>query len=765
MKVLRFIFSVGIFAALSVGLSGCVSESPFLQEREGRLRMRLVFNSDVTRAGDTTKDGLYDNCVVRISNSQGLIHRWVGVGNVPDELMLRYGSYTAEAWSGDSVPASFDKKFFRGYQTFQVNDDDMAVVLDCKIRNVVTSINTVTVDGDMMKDWSLTVASSTGELRFDASNMDYSKGYFMMPFDKSAGENGAFEDRLTYTVTGRNAIDEPFTKTGEIKVESAHEYKIGFKYDSEPDPEGGAFIGIVVEETEITDDYEQAIYGRPTFDAAVDGVEFDLGSQLFEKPGDFSDLRIRVSAYMGLKAMTMKCSENLRNMLPENQIEFDLVNLNTESNSVKTAFESLGITFEIGEPNPKNDNFARSYINISKEWLNSLPAAVDSEGYQITITAVDRSQSSKEREVVLRIGNSDASKIVEDPVAVPKNLSEQDYTSVRAKSVTVPVTVFSEETKGIRLQYREQGSSSWDNEVPVSSSVRKATRADGKVINVTLTDLKPGTVYQYRVVADGFEPKDSKIGTFTTEAVFSIVNGSFEDWSTYTAKTMLGTKSVVLPGNTGNKDTSFWGSGNEGAATANMTLTDKSADMFGSGTYSARLESKSALGVLAAGNIFVGSYVETDGTNGVLSLGREYNASHPSKLIFKANYRPGSGVKVKSGNESFVPDGFAGGSDHGQVYVALTTEPVEIRTNPNNRKLFDKDGAEVIAYGEVTWTGNFGPDGALENVEITLDYNDRAKTAMPKYLVIVASASKYGDYFSGAAGSVMYLDDFELVYE
>ncbi|MDE5712626.1 MAG: PCMD domain-containing protein, partial [Muribaculaceae bacterium] len=31
--------------------------------------------------------------------------------------------------------------------------------------------------------------------------------------------------------------------------------------------------------------------------------------------------------------------------------------------------------------------------------------------------------------------------------------------------------------------------------------------------------------------------------------------------------------------------------------------------------------------------------------------------------------------------------------------------------------------------------------------------------------VIVCSASKFGDYFCGSSSSVMYVDDFELVYE
>ena len=121
-------------------------------------------------------------------------------------------------------------------------------------------------------------------------------------------------------------------------------------------------------------------------------------------------------------------------------------------------------------------------------------------------------------------------------------------------------------------------------------------------------------------------------------------------------------------------------------------------------------------------------------------------------------------MKIEDKNAEFLPSGFKDGNDHGQIYVALTTGAIEIRTNPNNRKLFSKDDSEVLAYGQVTWTEAFGPDGALQEVEIPIEYNDRAKTTKPTHLIIVVSASKYGDYFSGSEGSVMYLDDFELVY-
>ena len=47
--------------------------------------------------------------------------------------------------------------------------------------------------------------------------------------------------------------------------------------------------------------------------------------------------------------------------------------------------------------------------------------------------------------------------------------------------------------------------------------------------------------------------------------------------------------------------------------------------------------------------------------------------------------------------------------------------------------------------------------------KINLTYRDYF--TRPKYILIVASASKYGDYFTGSTSSVMYLDECELVFE
>ena len=105
-----------------------------------------------------------------------------------------------------------------------------------------------------------------------------------------------------------------------------------------------------------------------------------------------------------------------------------------------------------------------------------------------------------------------------------------------------------------------------------------------------------------------------------------------------------------------------------------------------------------------------------------------------------------------------------GATDIGSVYIALGDWDAPVRITTKDKNLFDKNDEKIIAYGE--WdltTQTQGEDGGLLEFEIPIDY--RSLTRIPSYIVIVASASKYGDYFTGSTGSTMWLDDLELIYE
>ena len=96
------------------------------------------------------------------------------------------------------------------------------------------------------------------------------------------------------------------------------------------------------------------------------------------------------------------------------------------------------------------------------------------------------------------------------------------------------------------------------------------------------------------------------------------------------------------------------------------------------------------------------------------------------------------------------------------IWAALIDSPqaYEIRTNPNNRHLFNPDGDEVVAYGQLQWS-----DEVSDYREFEIEFKYKSHSRKPRYLLIVASASKYGDYFTGGSGSVLCVDDFSLDFD
>ncbi len=748
---------VGV-ALSTTGLWSCSAENPFDEEGTGTVHLRTVVNTITTRAEDDNdtqnrEQELRSNCVVYVSSVKGLIFKAKGLDNVPESMVLKTGKYVAEAWSGDSVTASFYKMFFRAYEPFEVQAGNTSnVVLNCKIQNVVVSINTATIDPNLMKDdYVVKVKNTRGELTFDKNNAGNTRGYFMMPNN---------DENLEISITGTRKDGEPFTKTETItNVKRAHHYILNFAYNPDGSGSDGSmgavFLKINIKEENLNDTQNVTVPTGPT----ISGVEFNV-----EKQQVFTGDDAIPEAGLSLKLCAFGDGYSKVNVETESYSEMGLVNQSFNvlgvSDSNVTQCNAAGFSWT-NHDYKAGTNVSTMFLTFSKDILKKLTAKPTE--HQINITVIDNSGQSTT--VSLRIARSEEAIIVEDPIVVEPVNTESNPMNLTGSTATISFSLADDIEGTPGVEYRKTDDPTWTFvavNVPANAPKKGTTRAQQKH-TITLKGLEPGTEYQYRACCGNFHGED--ILTFTTEEKFIIPNASFEEWSTYSAKTMLGQKTVTLPGNTGDKSTSFWGSGNEGAATANMTLTDKSTDMIHSGQYSACLESKSAMGVIAAGNIFIGEYVKTDGTNGVLSLGREYNGTHPAKVRVHANYRPGNNVSVKSDNIAFLPDNFGNGNDHGQIYVALTTAPVEIRTNPTSRKLFDAENDEtVLAYGQVTWTGNFGPDGQLQEIEIPFEYNDRAKTKKPTHLVIVCSASKYGDYFSGSAGSKIYLDDFELVY-
>ena len=105
-----------------------------------------------------------------------------------------------------------------------------------------------------------------------------------------------------------------------------------------------------------------------------------------------------------------------------------------------------------------------------------------------------------------------------------------------------------------------------------------------------------------------------------------------------------------------------------------------------------------------------------------------------------------------------------GGTDMCAIYIALSDAdaPYTVNTSEGNFVDYAND-PHIIAYGEIPVKECVSTGDNWKEFTIDLEYRDLKR--IPKYIIVVASASKYGDYFTGSTGSVMYIDDFELVYD
>ena len=313
--------------------------------------------------------------------------------------------------------------------------------------------------------------------------------------------------------------------------------------------------------------------------------------------------------------------------------------------------------------------------------------------------------------------------------------------SVDAWTCVAWVNGIGEAGKEFGAQYRLAGTEMW-TDVPASDITVNGGNFTARIIH-----LEPSTAYEARVTSGEFT---GETVTFTTGEAPQLPNSDFDQWWL--------DKKIWCPW--AEDGTPYWGTGNKGATTLGDSNTTPTDDTPSGSGWAAKLETRfvgiGSLGKIAAGNIFAGTYVRTVGTNGVLSFGRPF-VNRPTAMRGQYKYTV---ANISHASTEFKQ--LIGQPDTCIIWVALidSDEPFEIRTAPNDRHLFDENGPEVVAYGKIECAQTIS-----NYVPFEVDIKYKSTSRKPKYILVTASASKYGDYFTGGNGSTLYLDDFELVYD
>ena len=300
----------------------------------------------------------------------------------------------------------------------------------------------------------------------------------------------------------------------------------------------------------------------------------------------------------------------------------------------------------------------------------------------------------------------------------------------------------------IVLQYKEKTSELWNT---VENS---ALTFDGEdTYTYKLTGLTPSTTYQCKVSYPVDDSIESDITEFTTAGETAIYNGGFENWYT--------NGKIQYPNAEG---TSYWDTSNPGSANYIGSVTTQEKSFVHSGSSSVKLATQYAVIKLAAGSIYTGGYKSLISTSGAkLDWGVPFT-SRPQSLKGYWSYTPGSINRGTQPSGAGAPAKNA--NDACQIFCVLLTEQLHVGGNAEKDEyeksttLDWENDSRIIAYGELS--KNTSSNGAWEEFNIPLKYH--RLNEVPKYMAIVCSSSKWGDYFYGSDSSVLYLDDIEFIY-
>ncbi len=622
-------------------------------------------------------------------------------------LKLKVGKYIITASNGESVEAGFDKPFYSGKDTVTiVAGKQVSSSIVCTLSNVKVSLK---FSEAVKKAFPKIVAVITNNN--ELGNLIYSEelgtinksGYFKCSGTINWEVSLTNKNGVTYKVS--NLISP---------VNPREHYILNFNVDeSGSSNTGGSQINISYDPSTNYKEYSCTISLSKKPAPTVEGEGFDIASPLTVPYQSALFGALNINSQAGIRKLSI--SHNSQVLLGSG-IPYSF-NIEEISDYLKMTINNAGISwsdFKIGNN--------RVVVDF-KTLLSKLPLGE----YLFNIDIIDnQSQYVRVPFTIKVIPDVEVSTLSVDPWA------KFAYVTAQWNTVTRP--------EGIGFEYKKSSDAAWTK---TSGSYTE----DGVKYSFKITSLEPNTQYQCRAISAA---ENSNIISFTTETVAQLPNMSFDNWFK-SGKNWYPDADLTAAN-------FIWDSGNAGANTLseiNPTAPEENLlAVSGSGKKAAKLVSSSVLGVLAGGNVYSGYFVERSGTNAKISFGRPYT-SRPTALKGYYNYAP---VAIDKTKDPYT--NLAGQMDKCHIFVMLTDwdSPYVVDTGKKN---FINPETEpgIIAYGELVEESN---TNGYKEFTINLVYRNDKK---PKHCVVVATASKYADFFTGGVGSKLYVDEFQFSFE
>lgn len=710
--------------------AGCSQEEDLARDGQGAVKFSLGIAAS-SRAAAAVDPAVYpwNHCAIRIykytaaaaegeERPRELIRRYSSVEEMPSSMWLLSGDYVIAVELGSKAEATFEEITYRGETDFSVTEGRSAnVEVACRIVNTIVEVEFDQSVSDLFttERWVNVALSDT----YNQAAVVAGEVLYLRYAGYTGSKRGYF-----ILPEGQGAFSWRFRGVGVKEGEELVVMKDGTKH-IELTP------GLCYK---LRFKYSPDLGGSLSFEIAVDYSVSEIENEIkfvpdpqitgagfeIKNPQDFIGgvLTYRVSAISDLAKVTLATADR--------RIDIPLTTTTLPSDGISVERVSASdILLTLGSP-----FFAK--FPGGDQTLTIL--AEDEDGGEGEASSVVRTQGVCS---MLLDWNFEASAYVLDPTATD-----------------------------VKIRYRETGASEWQE-----TTLTAVEGGEKGLCKASLGVLSPAAGYECQLVFGSTAVGLSM--TRTMPAVPTIPNAGFESWTDGTP--LLPYASEALQ---------FWDSGNHGSATLekNVTTYESNPRPESTGALCAKLQSQYValfgIGKFAAGNLFVGKYLATNGTNGVLAFGKPFDFPYrPRQLRFW--YKGTVGTIDRTGSGSPVA---SGQQDVAQVYALLcSTEGPHIVKTADTGTFLDLQ-SKTISYcshvdggssvndrtdGKIVasaiWENTTSHDGWTE-VTVDLVYNEEYADVKPTYLLLTTSASKWGDYFSGSTSSVMYLDDVEFVY-
>ncbi len=801
-KILSYIFIAGVaFIA-----TACEKDS-LLSGYEGGVSFDIEMqSSSSTRAGEgagagTTTDGsgssenppasnepVISPINVRIYRPNGdndaeygtLIRRYSSIEAIPNPLYLVEGRYMIKVEGGNkSKNKAFkepetekerkEKLCYQGSNNFsieahQVNGSENKVVeVNCTPINVKTrvifdrtikylpdrptvpeyenhlfqddvkiTLAAVAFDENMMNVADITADKIKAEpvrLEFDAFNGDNRKkeeaGYFVLPDNVN---------HIFYLFEGTHETDGKIEYIGYLPVSRGYVYPINFRYVRTPDGFAGITLKLDTEPEKIVDQF----YFKPQPELKATGIDltavndYTRGTTVSltcESINDLTKLSLNdevfyennVASQADIAGLTATKVEDTKVTITLSQDYFASV-----GGSLQTLqFKMWDSDTPANEPYTQEVKFRKSGI------MDNSVQSYDLWGNKATIKAyINPADNSSNAVVKIKFRRAD----------IAADATNNVY-EVSATKLSTGVDEWAIET--VKM----------DGENRVFPYYDPTANAEGHSIYKpnTATGIYAGNAYTYDLyIGDDFVDSYTLTVPLPTNQIIS--DGTFNQ-----------KLDCFEDGNV----SSIWGSGNNSFT--------KSLCVYDSANGRAKLQATTAVGKLAAGNLFTGDFKMGTDMNGTVSFGIKYNwSARPTALKF--NYGAYIGTVDKEGK-------YISGQDEASVLVAIvkwgSRHGVTSGVGTPSGMWSPDNGVNSVDEGVIVGYGLAYPtietyDSETETISPTtyyvpIVYYNIEETAESisgaNYsLVISFATSRYGDYMNGCSSSYMYIDDVEWHY-